>query len=145
MNQPAEQGPDVSMRRSTSRGDRFSSYLPAEVTFLVKDLSRSLVEVTQAEYEQRVNRVIDHVREHLAEPLPLAELARVAAFSPFHFHRVFRAITGETLFGFIQRQRIEKAAGALLLPAVRASLRWLSITGSPRPRPLPGRSGPTSG
>ena len=68
------------------------------------------------EYEQRVNRVIDHVREHLAEPLPLAELARVAAFSPFHFHRVFRAITGETLFGFIQRQRIEKAAGALLLP-----------------------------
>jgi AraC family transcriptional regulator len=38
----------------------------------------------------------------------------VAAFSPFHFHRVFRAITGETLFGFIHRLRIEKAAGALL-------------------------------
>ena len=83
------------------------------------------------EYEQRVNRVIDHVREHLAEPLPLAELARVAAFSPFHFHRVFRAITGETLFGFIQRQRIEKAAGALLTARQsRASSRWPSITGS---------------
>ena len=34
-------------------------------------------------------------------------------FSPFHFHRVFKAITGETLFGFIHRLRIEKAAGAL--------------------------------
>jgi AraC family transcriptional regulator len=65
------------------------------------------------EYEQRVNRVIDHVRTHLAEELSLATLARVAAFSPFHFHRVFRAVTGETLFGFIQRQRIEKAASAL--------------------------------
>jgi AraC family transcriptional regulator len=66
------------------------------------------------EYETRVNRVIDHIRRHLAEELSLSTLARVAAFSPFHFHRVFRAITGETLFGFIHRLRIEKAAGALL-------------------------------
>src|SRR5262245_44591506 len=66
------------------------------------------------EYEKRVNRVIDHIREHLAHELTLAALARVAAFSPFHFHRVFAAITGETLFEFIHRQRIEKAAGALL-------------------------------
>ena len=65
------------------------------------------------EYEKRVNRVIDHIRDHLADELTLADLARVAAFSPFHFHRVFAAITGETLFGFIQRVRIERAAGAL--------------------------------
>lgn len=37
----------------------------------------------------------------------------MAAFSPYHFHRVFRALTGETLFAYIQRQRIEKAAGVL--------------------------------
>lgn len=67
-----------------------------------------------SEYETRVNRVIDHIRSHLAGELSLSTLARVAAFSPFHFHRVFRAITGETLFGFIHRLRIEKAAGALL-------------------------------
>ena len=67
------------------------------------------------EYEKRVNRVIDHIREHLAEDLSLAGLARVAAFSPFHFDRVFKAITGETLFGFVQRLRIERAAGALRL------------------------------
>jgi AraC family transcriptional regulator len=69
---------------------------------------------TRGEYERRVDRVIDHVRAHLAEDLTLAALAQVAAFSPFHFDRVFRAITGETLFGFVQRLRIEKAAGALL-------------------------------
>lgn len=67
------------------------------------------------EYEKRVNRVVDHVAAHLAEDLSLARLARVAAFSPFHFHRVFRAITGETLAGFIQRLRIEKSAAALSL------------------------------
>ncbi|HUG35538.1 MAG TPA: AraC family transcriptional regulator [Candidatus Limnocylindrales bacterium] len=67
----------------------------------------------QLEYEKRVNRVIDHIGGHLGEDLRLSPLARVAAFSPFHFHRVFRAITGEPLFGYIQRLRVEKAAWAL--------------------------------
>jgi AraC family transcriptional regulator len=67
----------------------------------------------RVEYEKRVNRVIDHIRRHLGDELSVASLARVAAFSPFHFPRVFTAITGETLFGFIQRLRIEKAAGVL--------------------------------
>jgi AraC family transcriptional regulator len=65
------------------------------------------------EYEQRVNRVIDHVRAHLAEDLSLDRLARVATFSPFHFHRIFRALTGEPLSAFIQRLRVERAAVAL--------------------------------
>lgn len=58
----------------------------------------------------RVNRAIDHVVAHLAEPLPLEEVARVAAFSPFHFHRIFRAVTGETLAAFVKRVRLERAA-----------------------------------
>src|SRR5688500_11577282 len=65
-------------------------------------------------YQMRVNRVIDHIRAHLGDTLTLADLAGVAAFSPFHFHRVFKAATGETLFGFIQRVRLERAAVALL-------------------------------
>lgn len=64
------------------------------------------------DYGQRVNRVIDHIHDHLADDLALEDLARIAAFSPFHFHRVFKAIVGETLFGFIQRTRIERAGGA---------------------------------
>lgn len=56
---------------------------------------------------------MDYVQAHLAEELTLDKLAAVAAFSPFHFHRVFSAITGETLADFIRRIRLERAASAL--------------------------------
>jgi AraC family transcriptional regulator len=65
------------------------------------------------EYERRVNRVMDYVQANLAEELTLEKLAAVAAFSPFHFHRVFSAITGETLSDFIRRIRLERAAATL--------------------------------
>lgn len=52
------------------------------------------------EYERRVYRVMDCVQAHLDEDLTLEKLAGIAAFSPFHFHRVFAAITGETFVRF---------------------------------------------
>lgn len=60
-------------------------------------------------YTVRVNRVMDHVRQHLDGDLSLDALARIAHFSPYHFHRVFKATTGETLTRFIQRVRLERA------------------------------------
>jgi AraC family transcriptional regulator len=57
----------------------------------------------------RVNRAIDHVTRNLADPLNLADVARVACFSPYHFHRVFRALVGETLHDFVKRVRLERA------------------------------------
>jgi AraC family transcriptional regulator len=49
-------------------------------------------------YIQRINTVIDHIREHLNDDLPLETLARVAGFSHFHFHRLFKSITTEKYF-----------------------------------------------
>ncbi len=60
-------------------------------------------------YERRINRVIDFVRRHLDEPLSLDRLARVAHFSPFHFHRLFQSLVGETVHGFVKRLRLERA------------------------------------
>jgi len=65
-------------------------------------------------YTGRVNAVIDYVEANVGRELSLEELAGVAHFSPFHFHRIFRAMVGETLNGFIQRIRIERAAAKLV-------------------------------
>ena len=54
------------------------------------------------EYIARINRVIDYVQTHLDQNLTLETLAGVAGFSPFHFHRLFGALVGETLGQFIQ-------------------------------------------
>ncbi len=67
------------------------------------------------DYIARINRVIDHIYANLDKEITLVELAKVAAFSPYHFHRIFGAMVGESLFRFIARLRVEKAANRLLL------------------------------
>jgi AraC family transcriptional regulator len=66
-----------------------------------------------SEYNQRIDRVIDYLRKNLDRQVKLAELAGVACFSEFHFHRIFSAICGETLNSFTNRLRLEKAARLL--------------------------------
>lgn len=65
------------------------------------------------EYTRRIDRVIDHLTANLDKPIKLEELAKVACFSEFHFHRIFRAMTGETVNDFTNRMRLEKAARLL--------------------------------
>lgn len=57
----------------------------------------------------RVNRAIDLIVTHLPEPLPLERVADAAHCSPFHFHRLFKRVTGETLTAFVTRMRLERA------------------------------------
>jgi AraC family transcriptional regulator len=66
------------------------------------------------EYIARINRVLDYVESHIDEPLTLHRLSDVAHFSPYHFHRIFHAMVGEPLYGFIQRIRLERAATKLI-------------------------------
>jgi len=66
-----------------------------------------------SEYTQRMNRVIDYLRANLDRQVKLEELAKIACFSEFHFHRIFGAVSGETLNNFTNRLRLEKAARLL--------------------------------
>jgi len=62
-----------------------------------------------------MHAVLRHIDARLAEPLTLAQLAKVAHFSPFHFHRLFAAwMGGETLGDYLSRRRLELAAHRLL-------------------------------
>lgn len=61
-------------------------------------------------YAERVERVIDHIADHLDDPLSLERLAEVACLSPYHFHRVYRAVAGETVGDSVRRLRLHRAA-----------------------------------
>lgn len=62
-----------------------------------------------SDYLARVNRALDYIVRHLDQRLKLQDVAAAAALSPFHFHRVFHALIGETLHQFVKRQRLERA------------------------------------
>jgi AraC family transcriptional regulator len=77
-------------------------------------------------YAERVNRAIDHVVGHLGEPMRLSALARAARMSPFHFHRVFQALVGETPADFVKRLRLERAL-IMMAHAPRSSLTTIAL------------------
>lgn len=70
-------------------------------------------ETSRSEYISRINRVMEFIDAHYNEQVNLDKLAEVAHFSPFHFHRIFSMLTGETPADFFLRIRTEKAAQQL--------------------------------
>jgi AraC family transcriptional regulator len=64
----------------------------------------------RTDFQKRMHAVIEYIDRHLDSPLDLATLAAVANFSDFHFHRLFRALTGEPLGDYVRRRRLEMAA-----------------------------------
>ncbi len=65
-------------------------------------------------YQNRIDRVVDHIQANLASDLSVKQLSKIACFSEFHFSRVFRKHMGESVYQFIRRLRLEKAAELLL-------------------------------
>lgn len=61
------------------------------------------------DYLARINRAIDSIVRDLAQPLSLHAVSQASGFSPFHFHRVFKALVGETPNQFVKRLRLERA------------------------------------
>ena len=69
--------------------------------------------ITYNDYIQRINKVVAYINNHLDESLDLKTLSEVAALSEFHFHRVFKALKGETIGAHITRLRLEATARLL--------------------------------
>ncbi|WP_411906557.1 GyrI-like domain-containing protein [Rhizobium mayense] len=68
---------------------------------------------TEQSYRQRIARVIEAIILDPAAPHSVESLAAVARFSPFHFHRLYRAMTGESVAVTIRRVRLAQAANQL--------------------------------
>lgn len=78
--------------------------------------------VTDASYRARLDRVVAYIETALAADdfaagavaVDLAELAEVACFSPYHFHRIYRSMVGETAAQTVRRVRLNRAAHDLI-------------------------------
>lgn len=67
-----------------------------------------------AQHISRINDVLYFIHKDISRDLPAKELARVAAYSEQHFHRIFKAVVGESLHQYVRRTRMEFAANQLM-------------------------------
>ncbi len=63
--------------------------------------------------QARFQRVIDYIYDHLNEKIDLNTLSDIACVSPYHWHRIYRGLCGETLAATVKRLRLHRAAGEL--------------------------------
>lgn len=71
------------------------------------------MECNWSRYRGRLERVTDYVHAHLDEDLDFAKIAEIACLSPWHWHRVYRGIYGETVTATVKRLRLQRAAAEL--------------------------------
>src|SRR3989442_3586570 len=76
---------------------------------------------TSLAYVSAVEQVIGAMHEHLgeSEELSLRGMAEIAGFSPYHFDRIFRSVTGVSPTEFLAALRLEMAKRLLLTKALR--------------------------
>ncbi|MFC8627993.1 AraC family transcriptional regulator [Streptomyces anulatus] len=63
---------------------------------------------------ERLNDAMEHVEAHLGERIEVAELARIAMTSEYHFRRMFSALAGIPLSEYIRRRRMTVAGAEVL-------------------------------
>ncbi|AUP81207.1 AraC family transcriptional regulator [Flavivirga eckloniae] len=64
----------------------------------------------KAFYNQKLNIIVEYIHNHLDSKIDIKTLAEISHFSPFHFHRISRALLGEPIGAYISRTRVETAA-----------------------------------
>ena len=75
-------------------------------------------EDTENEHYRSIRRVLEHVKANLHEPTDLKTLAGIARISPWHFHRIFKQVIGESLSDYVVRLRMEYVAKQLQTSAM---------------------------
>jgi AraC family transcriptional regulator len=70
-------------------------------------------ERTRQDWRERIERAMRFMEAHLDAAIALEDIARAAHFSPYHFHRVFSGMTGESVMACLRRLRLARAAHCL--------------------------------
>ncbi|HYK75224.1 MAG TPA: helix-turn-helix domain-containing protein [Pseudoneobacillus sp.] len=78
-------------------------------------------------YDSSILKAVEFIEKRINEELTLAELAREASFSKFHFTRIFKAITKEPVNEYIRKRRMTLAAKDLIetsIPIIQIALTY---------------------
>lgn len=111
---------DVTMEEMIELCSKYMNDMPKEQAILLlkkkyPTLKRwAQKEDTQNEYHKSINLVLDYINQNLKETPDLDKLSQIANISAFHFHRIFKAIIGENIGEYVQRLKLEYAAGQLV-------------------------------
>jgi AraC family transcriptional regulator len=70
-------------------------------------------------YLERIQRGVDFIEARLDEDIPLSDVAKAAGISQWHFQRMFKALTGETLKVYIRSRRLAASLDRLLSTRLR--------------------------
>lgn len=66
------------------------------------------------QHVSRINDVLFYIHQDISQELAGRELAKIAAYSEQHFHRIFKQVVGESIHQYIRRTRMEYAANQLM-------------------------------
>ncbi len=57
-----------------------------------------------------MSKSIEYIEKNLTSELLLSDIAKIAAYSPFHYQRLFQVLTGYTLYEYIRNRRLSEAS-----------------------------------
>ncbi|HEV8248145.1 MAG TPA: helix-turn-helix domain-containing protein [Polyangiaceae bacterium] len=93
-----------SAKEANNLRELFLSYRRA-----VADLEQAVREPTEAQRERNLRRAVAYIRDHVAEPLTLEHMAKLAGFAPAYFSRLFKQRERVTFARYVSDLRVERA------------------------------------
>ncbi|MBM7662894.1 AraC family transcriptional regulator [Bacillus mesophilus] len=65
------------------------------------------------DYVASISQTLDYIEKNLQETMTLEDLAEIACFSPYHYHRVFQTLVGVSVMEYVRKRRLTLAAELL--------------------------------
>lgn len=72
------------------------------------------MQMNNKSYQRHVEIALEYIEHHIDSDLSLQTLSNIVGFSPYHFNRIFHAVTGNSLHQYIIEQRLNCCANHLL-------------------------------
>lgn len=104
----------VQYQQQMRSADAVRRILDLSAAFRLDLADRVAAHKLEGQYSPIVQRCRAYIRGHIGEPMTVTAVASAIGYSRSHLSRIFREETGETMYAFIQRQKLELAKRYLL-------------------------------